>query len=210
MPKDSSIPISPKHGINPTMGICLYCGEETGEIGLLGRLKGDEEAPRYSILSYEPCKECANGMKLGVAFIAVTKKAKIQGQPSIKENQELYPTGEFIVIRPESQICVDNGWSAGQRVLCEYELFKKLIEDGGPPTLKKATYVSVWDGGLEVESSCLVDMKTGEVTDIGTVSVNELDNCEEEYVLIDGKKFEVQTDTNDFDYYVDLKNDEQE
>ena len=53
-----NIRLSEKHGLNPTLGICFYCGKETGEIGLLGRMKDDEEAPRYAILSKEPCDEC--------------------------------------------------------------------------------------------------------------------------------------------------------
>ena len=52
------IRLSDKHGVNPTMGVCMWCGEPTGEIALLGKLKGDVEAPRYSTLSYEPCDKC--------------------------------------------------------------------------------------------------------------------------------------------------------
>ena len=42
--KMSSIKLSPKHGVNPTMGKCMRCGAPTNEIAMLGRLKGDEEA----------------------------------------------------------------------------------------------------------------------------------------------------------------------
>lgn len=43
MSKD--IRVSEKHGVNPSITICPICGKETG-IVLLGKLKGDEEAPR--------------------------------------------------------------------------------------------------------------------------------------------------------------------
>ena len=33
------IEISPKHGVNPTIPICFWFGEEKGEIVLLGRVR---------------------------------------------------------------------------------------------------------------------------------------------------------------------------
>lgn len=58
--------LSEKHGVNPTMGICAYCLQPTNEIGLCGRMKGDMGAPRYSILSLEPCEACQNIMQDGI------------------------------------------------------------------------------------------------------------------------------------------------
>ena len=55
MAKDDII-LSKKHGVNPSMMICPICDETTG-IALLGKLKGDAEAPRQ-ILGTHPCKEC--------------------------------------------------------------------------------------------------------------------------------------------------------
>ena len=52
-----AIRLHPKHGVNPTMAACIICGEGTGEIVLLGAAyKG--EAPRYMIISPEPCEKC--------------------------------------------------------------------------------------------------------------------------------------------------------
>lgn len=54
------IRVSEKHGVNPSITICPICGKETG-IALLGKLKGDEEAP-MRMLS-DPCDDCIS--KLG-------------------------------------------------------------------------------------------------------------------------------------------------
>ena len=48
----------------------------------------------------------------------------------------------------------------------------------------KATYVSVWDGGIEIISTCEYDPETKDVTDIESVEVNGLDYLEEEYILL--------------------------
>ena len=39
----NSIKISQKHGVNPTIPICFWCGKEKNEIALLGKLPGDAE-----------------------------------------------------------------------------------------------------------------------------------------------------------------------
>lgn len=54
------IRVSEKHGVNPSITICPICGKETG-IALLGKLKGDKEAPRKIILDL--CDDCIS--KLG-------------------------------------------------------------------------------------------------------------------------------------------------
>ena len=54
------IRVSEKHGVNPSITVCPICGKETG-IALLGKLKGDKEAP-MRMLS-DPCDDCVS--KLG-------------------------------------------------------------------------------------------------------------------------------------------------
>lgn len=43
----SSIKLSPKHGVNPTIPVCFFCGKPKNEIALMGRMGGKEdiEAP---------------------------------------------------------------------------------------------------------------------------------------------------------------------
>ena len=49
------ITLSNKHGLNPSMAMCLICGKAEG-IALLGHIKGDEEAPKY--IQGDICDEC--------------------------------------------------------------------------------------------------------------------------------------------------------
>lgn len=41
----NSIRLSPKHGLNPSISVCFFCGEDKNEIILPGKLEGDAEAP---------------------------------------------------------------------------------------------------------------------------------------------------------------------
>lgn len=66
-----SIRLSEKHGLNPCMGICFYCGQEDGSIGLVGRLPNDAEAPRRAVISMRPCSECQKLMGQGCMLIEV-------------------------------------------------------------------------------------------------------------------------------------------
>ena len=53
-----------EHGLNPTMPVCIYCGEDKGEIVLLGNAyKG--EAPMKMIIDNEPCDTCREKMDSG-------------------------------------------------------------------------------------------------------------------------------------------------
>ena len=36
---ENDILLSPKYGVNPTMPVCFWCGEDRGEIALLGRIE---------------------------------------------------------------------------------------------------------------------------------------------------------------------------
>lgn len=61
--------MSRKHGLNPTVPICFFCGETKNEVALLGRINSpdrkekDIEAPSHCIINYEPCDECKEKMK---------------------------------------------------------------------------------------------------------------------------------------------------
>lgn len=52
----NSITLSPKHGVNPSMICCPVCGEPIS-IALMGKIKGDKEAPR-KIIGTELCEKC--------------------------------------------------------------------------------------------------------------------------------------------------------
>lgn len=65
MTKDS-IKLSPKHGVNPSILHCICCGKDYG-IAMLGKLKGDKEAPKN--LYQGLCKDCEGVVKQGGAMI---------------------------------------------------------------------------------------------------------------------------------------------
>lgn len=91
----NSIRLSEKHGVNPTMGVCFWCGQSTNEIAMLGRLKGDVEAPRQMVLSLTPCDECEAKFSQGSLVIEV--------EPSNGEVFEIVkgtsPTGRHVVLK---------------------------------------------------------------------------------------------------------------
>lgn len=95
-----SIPLSPKHGLNPSLEQCFFCGEAKGVI-LFGKIRGgpeygteyDREAPRMVCINHEPCDKCAEHMKLGVMLIQVRDK-----DPS----DNPYRTGVMCVLKDEA------------------------------------------------------------------------------------------------------------
>ena len=88
-----SIRISEKHGVNPTIPKCFFCGEDKNMIILAGRLKGDEEAPRNAVCDKEPCDKCKEYMTMGVMLVSV-KDGSDQNDP--------YRTGRLCVIKEEA------------------------------------------------------------------------------------------------------------
>lgn len=100
----SGIKLSPKYGLNPTMSVCFWCGNEKGEIVLMGRIGDgrkheDFEAPKHAVINYEPCEECAKNMAKGFTVMEATT------EPNDVTNMEMqkgiYPTGRWLVIKKE-------------------------------------------------------------------------------------------------------------
>lgn len=88
----ANIRISPKHGVNPSMGVCFYCGEDDGTIIQPGRLEGDAEAPRRAVWTKEPCPKCKGWMAQGIMLIEAT------GPESDNPNR----TGRLWVVKQEA------------------------------------------------------------------------------------------------------------
>lgn len=84
-----AIKLSEKHGLNPSISICFFCGKEKNELVLPGRLKGDVEAPKKAIWSMEPCDDCRKYMAEGV-MLCVVKDGTDPKNP--------YRTGRMLVI----------------------------------------------------------------------------------------------------------------
>lgn len=114
----SGIRLSEKHGVNPTIPVCFFCGEPKNEVALLGKIGGiaDLEAPMHCVLDYEPCEECAKKMKQGVTLIEVSDRQPSDGIPSMKAEKGIpvYPLGRYAVVKSKS-------WS---------EMTKRTFNDG--------------------------------------------------------------------------------
>lgn len=109
--KEKGLLLSPKHGLNPTVPVCFWCGKPKNEIALLGRFKtecdNDAEAPRHMILDYDPCEACKAEWDKCVIVAAVTAKPMNPGQPAVKINdggtaRDAYPTGQYVGITAEA------------------------------------------------------------------------------------------------------------
>lgn len=96
------IRLSQKHGVNPMIPTCFFCGKPKNEIVLLGRLKGDAEAPMYGRVAgdYQPCDECKAAFAQGVAFFEMGKNPMFENQVPMQEN--VYPTGRVCVVKTEA------------------------------------------------------------------------------------------------------------
>jgi len=87
-----SIRLHPKHGLNPTMPVCFCCGQDTGEIALLGAAyKG--EAPHRMVMDKAPCKKCQDLMTRGVILIETRDG---------EEGENPYRTGYMTVVTVEA------------------------------------------------------------------------------------------------------------
>lgn len=96
---EKSLKLSKKHGLNPSLGICFYCGESSGEIVLAGRLPGDAEAPRSACWSMNPCPKCAEYMKQGIILISVRDNDEPKEGRPIPKDYQPYRTGGWVVVK---------------------------------------------------------------------------------------------------------------
>lgn len=129
-----SIRLSPKHGVNPTIPICFWCGKQKNEIALLGRMnRADDEAPMTGmVLDYEPCDKCKEQFKKCVVCVEVTQYPNQDGQPPMCESR--YPTGRYVGITPEAATRVfgealNTEFDIGQMIHVEREVFDKVFGD---------------------------------------------------------------------------------
>lgn len=124
--KKDEISLHPKYGLNPSVGMCFWCGQDTGEILLFGNaVKG--EAPRRTVASYAPCQDCASKWERGFVFIEADTKPLVEGQTEISPGA--WPTGNYAVINPEAaqRILGEKVTSQGASLI-SIEQFKLLTE----------------------------------------------------------------------------------
>ena len=91
--------LSKKHGLNPSISKCFFCGEDK-DIILFGHLPKDAEAPMHVMTDYEPCNTCAETFKTGVLLVECAPNPLTKNQPAIQSGA--YPTGSYAVIKAEA------------------------------------------------------------------------------------------------------------
>ena len=101
----NDITLSPKYGVNPTIPVCFWCGGAKNEIALLGhigdgRKHEDFEAPRHTVLNYEPCDKCRAQMAQGFTVMEATTKPNRASSVEIQKG--VYPTGRYVVLKNEA------------------------------------------------------------------------------------------------------------
>lgn len=97
----ASIKLSPKHGVNPSIPVCFWCGEPTNVLVLFGRLPNDREAGMHcGPVDYEPCDKCKGHWEQGVVLIEAGMSPQAENQPEIQKG--VYPTGRFLVLKTEA------------------------------------------------------------------------------------------------------------
>ncbi len=129
----SSIKLSEKYGVNPTICKCFFCGEDK-YIALLGQIgdrrkKEDIEAPKECVMDYEPCDKCVENMSLGVTLIEVTTTQPEDKRPPLKAQGDLsvYPTGSYCVVKPEAISRMFNqDLEAGNKLFVDSEVMDML------------------------------------------------------------------------------------
>ena len=132
----TGLKLSPKHGLNPTISVCFWCGEEKGEIALLGHIgsthKGEDiEASMRTVIDYEPCPDCKAKMESGFTVVeATTSPNNITDVPII---DGVYPTGRFIVIKPEVAHKIFRIDENATKAFLEADLFQKIFCDSEEP-----------------------------------------------------------------------------
>jgi len=105
MAKDD-IRLSPRYGLNPSLGTCPICGEENGEIILHGLLKNDQEAPRHT-WTLHPCSECKDKLASGVGLVEIIDRTRPSGSAAIL-TAEAYCRLFTSPVPPERIACVDH------------------------------------------------------------------------------------------------------
>lgn len=133
----TGLKLSPKHGLNPTISVCFWCGEEKGEIALLGHIgdarKGEDiEANMHTVINYEPCPACLAKMDSGFTVVEATTSPN--NTTSVPIQDGIYPTGRFVVIKPEAArriFRIDEGMT---KAFLEADIFQKIFSEEAAPT----------------------------------------------------------------------------
>ena len=84
-----SIRLHEKHGLNPTIPTCFWCGKDKNEIALLGAAYPGQ-APMHMVIDRVPCGNCTADMAKGITLVEATGRSDPQ------------PTGTWCVITEDA------------------------------------------------------------------------------------------------------------
>jgi len=127
--------LSKKYGVNPSVLKCFWCGKPMG-VALMGRIKGDLEAPHEITGGLDACDECKEKFKKGVLIVEVNEDGSRYGNQdrfAIRdaEGNKVFPTGRFAVLRHD----VIRDGNPGDVKLADREtmdyIFSLFPNDGG-------------------------------------------------------------------------------
>lgn len=138
------IEVSPKHGLNPTIPVCFWCGKDKNEIALMGRVRekdhngravrgSDVEMPMKMVLDYEPCDCCKEQFSQGVQLIECVNHVQDGRPPISKDDRDnsVYPTGRTLVFKPEAAQNIFNidksMLEAGKKLCLDSTTFDQLL-----------------------------------------------------------------------------------
>lgn len=129
-----SIRISKKHGLNPTIPVCFWCGEEKQEIALMGHVStkdnNDFEMPMRCVINYEPCEKCAAAWKNAVIILETTEKDIKRPAISKNNDKNIYPTGSLVGITEDAASRIfEHDYKFGEVILLDEKPFKTLFAD---------------------------------------------------------------------------------
>ncbi len=105
--------LSNKHGLNPSLSCCFYCGGDKNEIILAGLMNGDAEAPRKGIWNYDPCDTCRDNMEQGILLISVDESKS-------KNDNEPYRSGSICVIKEDAFERIFSGDTVESALKCRF------------------------------------------------------------------------------------------
>lgn len=130
------IKLSPKYGVNPTIPVCFFCGEDKNEIAMLGRIgdgrKGEDfEAPRAMCIDYEPCDKCKDAMSKGVTIISASNYTE-DGRPPVSKDEYgnlVYPTGAWSVVKtePAREVFNNENLQSGDSLCLDSSVYNRMF-----------------------------------------------------------------------------------
>lgn len=141
-----SVTLSPRYGVNPTIPVCFWCGEERNEVALMGRIsrkkevrnawggtsnvvESDIEAPRNMVLDYEPCDECRKYMDMGFTVMEATTAPNSATNVEIQSG--VYPTGRYAVLKMDAAVRIFQGIDTSKKkAFVDDAVFKQMFPDG--------------------------------------------------------------------------------